>query len=111
MVLNDVSDVKIIHNLSHPDGGINKLAWETSVANTSIAEATSCVGPNRHLAKIDLKAAYCLMPMSKSCYDLTGIRWRFNSFSPIVIEGFQPILATKDSITPAELARHKTCQL
>jgi hypothetical protein len=32
VVPKDKGDTRLIHDLSCPDGGVNKLAWETSVA-------------------------------------------------------------------------------
>ena len=74
----DVDDVRIIHDLSKPDGGINCLAWDTSVVYTSIDKVTSKIKASSYLAKVDLKAAYRSIPIHKDCYKLTGIKWKFD---------------------------------
>jgi hypothetical protein len=73
----DEGDIRIIHDLSRPDGGVNRLAWDTSVAFTSVDEATKLISESSFLAKIDLKSAYRSIPVSKSCFQLTGLHWKF----------------------------------
>jgi hypothetical protein len=73
----DVGDIRIIHDLSRPEGGVNRLAWETSVAFTSVDEATKLISQSSFLAKIDLKSAYRSIPISESCFQLTGLHWKF----------------------------------
>jgi hypothetical protein len=73
----DGDDVRLIHDLSRPKGGINSLAWDTSVTYTSVDEVTRLIKPTSYLAKIDLKSAYRSIPISKECFDLTGLQWFF----------------------------------
>lgn len=73
----DSTDVRLIHDLSRPNGGINSLAENTSVVYTSVDEVTSLLSEGSFLAKVDLKTAYRSIPVHKSCYDLTGLSWKF----------------------------------
>jgi hypothetical protein len=70
-------DVRLIHDLSRPDGGVNRLASDTSVTYTTIDKATSLIGEGTFLAKIDLRSAYRAIPISPLDYKLTGIQWHF----------------------------------
>jgi hypothetical protein len=73
----DVSDVRLIHDLSRPDGGVNAYAFDTSVSYTSIDAITRHIKAGSFLAKVDLKNAYRSIPISESCYGLTGVSWKF----------------------------------
>jgi hypothetical protein len=46
----DLCDVRLIHDLSRPDGGINSLAWNTSVEYTSVDRVTSLIKSTGYLA-------------------------------------------------------------
>ena len=70
-------DVRIIHDLSRPNGGVNSYSQDNSVAYSTIADATRLIKQGTYLAKIDLKSAYRSVPISSSCYDLTGLHWYF----------------------------------
>jgi hypothetical protein len=71
------SDVRLIHDLSRPDGGLNAFAWDTSVSFSTLDMATSRLPENGFMAKIDLAAAYRSIPIHPSNYDFTGLRWKF----------------------------------
>jgi hypothetical protein len=73
----DISDVCVIHDLSRPDGGVNKFAKETSVTYTTLDKAVNFISPSAFLAKLDLAAAYRSIPISEDCYELTGMQWKF----------------------------------
>ena len=73
----DADDVRVIHDLSRPDGGVNKWALDTSVTYTSIDKVTEQITEGSYLATVDLRAAYRSIPINPSCYDLTGIMWKF----------------------------------
>jgi hypothetical protein len=82
-VVKDGSDIRLIHDLSRPEGGVNRLAWETSVVYPTIDEAVGFISPDSFIAKVDLKSAYRLIPINPACYNLTGLQWRFgNDKSP-----------------------------
>jgi hypothetical protein len=70
-------DVRLIHDLSRPDGGVKRLANDTSVTYTTIDKATSLIVKGTFLAKIDLRSAYRSIPISPLDYKLTGIQWHF----------------------------------
>jgi hypothetical protein len=70
-------DVRVIHDLSRPDGGVNGFAYETSVVYTTIDEVTRAISANSFIAKIDLKAAYRSIPIRDNCFTLTGLHWKF----------------------------------
>jgi hypothetical protein len=70
-------DIRLIHDLSRPDGGVNRLALDTSVSFTTVDKATELIVTGSHLAKIDLKSAYRSIPIRVQDYNLTGLQWRF----------------------------------
>ena len=70
-------DIRLIHDLSRPDGGVNRLASDTSVSFTTVDKATELIVTGSHLAKIDLKSAYRSIPIRVQDYNLTGLQWRF----------------------------------
>ena len=70
----DLDDVRVIHDLSRPNGGINAFASDTSVVYTSVDKITRLITENSYLAKVDLKSAYRSIPINESCYGLTGIQ-------------------------------------
>jgi hypothetical protein len=45
------SDVRVIHDLSRPDGGVNQFAIETSVSYITINDAVKMISPTSYLAK------------------------------------------------------------
>jgi hypothetical protein len=78
-----LDDVRLIHDLSRPDGGVNKLAWDTSVCYTTVDEVTNHIGSDSYLAKVDLSNAYRSIPIMNGCYDLTGLSWLFEGDSEV----------------------------
>jgi hypothetical protein len=70
-------DIRIIHDLSRPEGGINRLAEGTSVSYTTIDQAVLSIDDGSYLAKLDLEQAYRSIPIHPSCYHLTGLQWQF----------------------------------
>jgi hypothetical protein len=77
------SDIRVIHDLSRPNGGVNLYAHNTSVSYASIVTVTNYFSPAGFMAKIDLQAAYRSIPISPSDYELTGIRWKFHGNSEV----------------------------
>ena len=73
----DLDDVRLIHDLSRPNGGINILAHDTSVVYTTVDRITQLISKTSYLAKVDLKSAYRSIPICKECFGLTGIQWQF----------------------------------
>jgi hypothetical protein len=71
-------DIRLIHDLSRPDGGVNALALDTSVTYATIDQATGMLGRNSFLAKVDLQNAYRSIPIHPYDYDLTGLSWKFS---------------------------------
>jgi hypothetical protein len=70
-------DIRLIHDLSRPNGGVNVLANDTSVSFVTLDDATSVIKPNGFLAKRDLQSAYRSVPIHPDDYNLTGLRGRF----------------------------------
>ena len=71
----DSSDIRLIHDLSR--GGVNQLAFETSVKYPTVEDALALMGPNAVIAKVDLRHAYRAVSVHPSCYELTGLQWVF----------------------------------
>jgi hypothetical protein len=74
----DLLDVRLVHDMSQPGGGINSLAWDTSVHYTSVDKVTDLIPETGFLAKIDLQAGYRSIPIAKRCYGISGIQWLFS---------------------------------
>lgn len=72
-----LDDIRLIHDLSRPNGGVNKFAWDTSVIYTTLDQASCAMSPGCFLAKLDLQAAYRSIPINPTNYCMTGLRWRF----------------------------------
>lgn len=75
----DLSDIRLIHDLSRPNGGVNELSWYNSVQYITVDDATRSIKPGSHIAKVDLKSAYRHIPIHPSNYGLTGIKWLFKN--------------------------------
>ena len=75
------SEIRIIHDLSQPNGGINKWASNCSVKYSSVDTATRLLPVNGWMAKCDLRHAYRSVALSPLCYELTGLRWKFSGCS------------------------------
>jgi hypothetical protein len=71
-------DVRLIHDFSRPDGGVNKLVEDSSVTYSTIDQAVHEIGPGFFLAKCDLKTAYRSIPLHKNVFRLTGLQWTFD---------------------------------
>jgi hypothetical protein len=56
-------DIRFIHDLSRPEGGVNALSLDTTVSYVTIDEATYHLLPTSFLSKIDLKNAYRNIPI------------------------------------------------
>jgi hypothetical protein len=76
-------DIRLIHDLSRPRGGINQFALETSVTYSTLDKALSLIVRGTHLAKVDLKDAYRAVPIHPSCFALTGLSWKFAGDSSV----------------------------
>jgi hypothetical protein len=70
-------DVRIIHDLSRPGGGVNQYSTDNSVKYSTINDATKMIKTGSFLAKIDLKSAYRCVPLHPTCHQWTGISWKF----------------------------------
>ena len=76
-------DIRLIHDLSRPRGGVNQYALETSVTYSTLDKALSLIVRGTHLAKVDLKDAYRAVPIHPSCFALTGLSWKFAGDSSV----------------------------
>ena len=70
--------IRVIHDLSRPDGGVNRFGTDSSVTYSTIEEAISFMAPNCFMAKIDLSEAYRSIPINPQCFNLTGMQWQFS---------------------------------
>jgi hypothetical protein len=80
-ILKSSGAVRIIHDLSRPEGGLNCLTTDTSVTYSTVDEAVKFIKPGSFLAKIDIKSAYRAVPIHPECYCFTGLQWHFQGDS------------------------------
>jgi hypothetical protein len=59
--------VRMIHDLSRPDGGVNSFSVDSSVRYSTLEDAILLIKPNSYLAKIDLSEAYRHVPIHPYC--------------------------------------------
>jgi hypothetical protein len=79
------SDIRIIHDASRPAGkSMNELALAKNCQYTSIDKVVEVLQPKGWLAKIDLRHAYRSVPIAKSNYCATGLKWKFSSVDNVV---------------------------
>ena len=69
--------VRLIHDLSQPDGEPNRYAVDTSVCYATIDDAVRLIVPGSFLGKLDLSSAYRSVPIHPTCFPLTGLQWTF----------------------------------
>ena len=76
----DLSEVHLIHDCSQLEGlGVNTDASVDEFSFQSIEDAIKLLGPEYYMAKIDLRHAYCSIPIHPSSYRATGLKWKFKS--------------------------------
>lgn len=76
-----LTDIRVIHHLSHPFDGdsINNNSVDIYVKLGSFDQAMAAVllhGAGCHMTKIDVKAAYKLVPVRYEDWSLLGFRWQ-----------------------------------
>lgn len=71
--------VRLIHDCSRPEGlAVNDYAENIPKHKYSTVDsAARLVSPNCYMAKVDLKSAYRVVPISDSSQTVTGIHWEF----------------------------------
>ena len=69
--------IRLIHDLSRPNGGVNAFVEDSSVSYSTVDYATSLMSPGCFLSKVDLKAAYRSVPIHPNNYPYTGLSWLF----------------------------------
>jgi hypothetical protein len=69
--------IRLIHDMSRPDGGINVYGVDSAVHYSTIDDALKLVVPGTYMAKVDLSEAYRSIPTHPSCHRLTGLHWTF----------------------------------
>ena len=75
----DSDEIRIIHDASRPDGkNLNSYINPEPTEYTSVDEVTSLLNPGGWMAKVDLRHAYRSVPISKNCWQGTGLKWRFS---------------------------------
>lgn len=70
--------IRLIHDLSRPNLGVNQFVEYSSCSYASVDYATSLMQQNCWLCKIDLKAAYRSIPIHPRNYQFTGLSWTFD---------------------------------
>lgn len=76
-----VTDIRVIHHLSHPFGGdsINNMSIDVPLKLGNFDQAMTALvkhGRGCSMTKIDVKAAYKLVPVRYEDWCLLGFRWR-----------------------------------
>jgi hypothetical protein len=69
--------IRLIHDFSRPSGGLNQHCSDSSVIFPTLDEAVTHISDSSYLAKIDLHEAYRSIPLHKSCFNQTGLKWHF----------------------------------
>ena len=73
--------VRLIHDCSLPEGqAVNDYCttdWHQKFSR--VEDAAALVTEGCFMAKVDLKSAYCSVPISKQSQKVTGLRWQFGS--------------------------------
>ncbi|CAC5380695.1 unnamed protein product [Mytilus coruscus] len=71
--------VRIIHDCSRPMGSaVNDFAGEFDKQRfQTVDDACKLVSKNFYMAKVDLKAAYRSVRISKQSQEVTGLKWAF----------------------------------
>ena len=70
-------DIRLIHDLSRPNGGINAFVTDSSCSYNTVDLATNYMSPGCYLSKIDLRSAYRSIPIKRSNQKYTGLSWIF----------------------------------
>ena len=70
--------VRMIHDLSRPNGGVNSFSVDSAVRYSTLDDAILFIKPNSFLAKIDLSEAYRHVPIHPYCFEFTGLSWQFS---------------------------------
>lgn len=74
----DSPEVRLIHDCSRPSGkGVNDYIETTSFKFQTLDDAIRLLKPNSFMAKIDLRHAYRSVPIHKSNFAATGLKWKF----------------------------------
>lgn len=72
-------DIRLIHDLSQPpNAGLNAYASVEHFRYETLQDALNVIGPDWHLAKVDLQSAYRAVGTHPSNYMLTGLKWTFS---------------------------------
>jgi hypothetical protein len=70
--------IRLIHDFSRPEGGLNYLTTDTSVRYPTIDNAVTLIKEGSFLAKVDLKSAYRSVPIHPDSFNYTGLQWNFS---------------------------------
>lgn len=74
------NEIRLIHDCSRPQGqAVNDFISTNSFKFQTLDDAIKLLGPNYYMGKIDLKHAYRSVPIHRSNYEATGLKWRFTS--------------------------------
>ena len=71
--------VRIIHDLSRPNLGVNQFVIDSSCHYSSVDFATKHMEKGAWLSKIDLASAYRSIPIHPECYTYMGLSWIFEN--------------------------------
>ena len=75
----DDGKVRIIHDLSRPNMGVNQFGDSSSCSYLTIDHATGKLPKNGFMSKVDLRAAYRSVPIHPRNYGYMGLSWIFGT--------------------------------
>ena len=67
--------IRLIHDLSRPNGGVNAFVEDSSCVYNTVDQATDLIGENSVLNKKDLRATYRIVPIRPSNFQYMGLSW------------------------------------
>ena len=73
--------IRLIHDGSQPAGGSmnNYTSLDTHYHFQTIDDAAKLMAPGWFMAKVDLKLAYCSVPISEHSQQFIGLRWQLGT--------------------------------
>lgn len=78
-ILKSSGSVRIIHDLSRPNAGVNQFVLDSSCQYSSVDFATKHIHKGAWLSKIDLRSGYRSIPINERCLAYTGLSWVFKN--------------------------------
>ena len=76
----DYDGIRLIHDCSQPEGnGLSTYAEIDKFSFQSLEDAITLPGPHYYMEKINLRNAYRTIPIHKSNFQATGLKWKFRN--------------------------------